>query len=240
MNTTPSPRRRSPWRALGIVVVLLAVGAGLLWVLGQIPTESTPTNPSAYATATATALPRLVYQSDWSHGADGWTLPAGAKFADGKLSIKTVSPLLIPIPYTITSRNYAVEMDYLLVGNNKGGRFGFSAQDASGKVQYQLEFACTPETVLPRSGDFYSNGKCPGDVLEGSAGGGYFAADYQIGPGAKTFRAEVHNNTVFMCVLISDCLVPITGTQPLASSPRVFIDVRGYTMVVSQVRVYMF
>jgi len=240
MNAAPGPRRSSPWRALGIVVALVAVGAGLIWVLGQIPVDGTSTNPSAYATATATALPRLVYQSDWSQGADGWTLPAGATIADGKLSIKTVDPLLIPIPYAITSRNYAMEMDYLLVGNNKGGRFGVSAQDASGKVQYQLEFDCTPETVLPHSGDFYSNGKCPGDVLEDSSGGGFFAADYKIGPGAKTFRAEVHNNTVFMCVLTSDCLEPITGTTPLVSSPHVFIAVRGYTMVISQVRVYMF
>lgn len=240
MNTMPSPRRRSPWRAVGIVVALLAVGTSLIWVLGQATTDSTSSNTSAYATATATPLPHLVYQSDWSHGADGWTLPAGAKIADGKLSIKTVNPLLIPIPYIITGRNYSVEMDYLLVGNNKGGRFGFSAQDASGNVQYELEFQCITETVLPGTGDYYSNGKCPGDVLEGSAGGGYFAADYQIGPGAKTFRAEVHNNTVFMCVLISDCLEPITGKTPLASSPHIFIDVRGYTMVISQVRVDIF
>jgi hypothetical protein len=240
MNATPSPRRSSPWRAFGIFVALVAVGAGLIWVLEQIPTESTSDSASTYATATATALPHLVYQSDWSHGADGWTLPAGAKIADGKLSVKTVTPLLIPIPYAIPSRNYSVEMDYLLVGNNKGGRFGFSAQDASGKVQYQLEFQCTTETVLPGPGDYYSNGKCPGDVLEGSAGGGYFAADYQIGPGAKTFRVEVHNNSVFMCVLISDCLEPITGNTPLASSPHIFIDVRGYTMVISQVRVYLY
>src|SRR5215467_3982122 len=110
MNATPRPRRSSPWRAFGVFVALVAVGAGLIWVLEQIPVDDASTDPSAYATATATALPRLVYQSDWSQGTNNWTLPAGATIADGKLSIKTVNPVLIPIPYAITRRNYSVEM----------------------------------------------------------------------------------------------------------------------------------
>ena len=83
----PAPRWRRPLAIAGAVVVLMAIIAGVIWGVTR-GNAGVANHPGAAPSATATPAPRVVYQSDWSHGADSWTLPAtaaGCRWASGDL-----------------------------------------------------------------------------------------------------------------------------------------------------------
>ncbi len=131
----PAPRWRRPLAIAGAVAVLVAIIAGVVWGVTR-GNAGVANHPGTTPGATATHTPRVVYQSDWSHGADGWTLPATVQVADGHLAISGGQAVQVEIPYVPTTRNYTIEMDYQIVRAEIGGHFGLTAFNGSGDRQY--------------------------------------------------------------------------------------------------------
>lgn len=226
--------RRQPLVVAGLLVVVVAVVAGAIWGV----TRGNAGASSTTSDATATPAPRVLYQANWSQGADGWTLPTGAKIVDGHLDIESADALSLQIPYVPTTPNYAVEMDYLLEATMKGGRFGITSRDTVGNEIYSVLMQCSPHTrVLPGAWD-PSKGACPGIALELTPGGkypgGYWVTDYAIGTGAQTFRVEKRGNTALMCPVVNGCDVPVTSPKPMADSPQISIETRAVKLLVTR------
>ena len=108
------------------------------------PTPSTDTTPFSYTTETqnTTSLPTpgsLLYQADWSEGADRWNLEGSGWSVLGNGSIVSTStgnnPILIFAPYQPSTRNYAVEVQaravneynaplFYIIVRNDGTQYG--------------------------------------------------------------------------------------------------------------------
>ena len=239
-NDGPSPIRRQPRRPLviaGLVAVMVAVLAGAIWGvtrgnMGSIAaTQSTPR-------ATATTAPRVLYQANWSQGADGWTLPAGAKIVDGQLDIESGDALSLQIPYVPTMTNYAIEMDYLLEATMTGGRFGVTARNTDGNELYAVSMLCSPHTRVPPGTWNPLKGACPGVAMELTPGGkypgGYWVTDYAISTGAQTFSVETRGNSVLMCPVRDGCVVPVTSPKPLPSAQHLSIETRAVKLLITR------
>lgn len=230
----PGPR---PLIITGIVAVLVAIVAGAIWGLTRSNVGSATTTTRAIPSATATMIPRVVYQADWSHGANGWTLPAQAQIVDGHLLLDSQTSIALQIPYVPTTRNYAIDMDFQIEGMTIGGHFGLTARNATGDLQYAAQMACTPMHEGAWTPDM---GGCPGAVYVNTHAAkdpsGYFTSDYVVRGGPQTFHLEVTGDTVNFCP-VDDCLVPVTSAQPLIASPHLFIEVRAVKLLITRVTV---
>ncbi len=230
------PRVPRPLIITGTVVVLVAIVAGTFWGVTRSNGGNT-TTARPLPSATATSVPQVVYQADWSHGANGWTLPAQAKIVDGHLLIDSKTDLALQIPYIPQTRNYATEMDFELEGLTVGGHFGITTRDASGDLQYSAEMTCTPMHEGAWTPDM---GGCPGAVYLNvhytKNRDDNFASDYIIHSGPQTFHVEVMGDTVNFCPA-GDCLVPVTSAKPLDASPHIFIAVRAVKLLITRVTV---
>ncbi len=232
----PRVLRSRPLIITSIVVVLVAVLAGTFWgVTHSNGSKTTTARP--IPSATATTIPQVVYQADWSHGADGWTLPAQTKIVDGHLLIDSQTSTALQIPYIPTTRNYALDMDFQIEGMTIGGHFGLTARDAAGGLQYAAMMACTPMHEGAWTPDM---GGCPGAVYlnthAAKDSSGYFTSDYVVRGGPQTFHLEVTGDTVNFCP-VDDCLVPVTSPQPLIASPHLFVEVRAVKLLITRVTV---
>ncbi|HEV8194557.1 MAG TPA: hypothetical protein VGP82_24160 [Ktedonobacterales bacterium] len=238
-GTSPVQRapRRRPLAIAGILVVLAVVVAGAIWGVTRGNAGSISATHGT-TSATATPVPRVLYQADWSQGAGGWKLPTGARIVDGHLAIESSDALSLQIPYVLTTPNYAVEMDYLLQATMTGGRFGVTSRDTAGDELYAVRMLCSPHTrVLPGTWD-PTKGACPGIALESTPGGkypgGYWTTDYAIGTGAQTFRVETRGNTVVMCPVENGCVVPVTSPKPMSASPQLSIETRAVKLLITR------
>jgi len=229
---------RRPLVVGGAVVLLLAIIAAIVWGAARANSGAV-SGVTARATprASATSAPRVVYQSDWSHGADGWTLPATAQVVDGHLIINGSAAVDIVIPYAPTTRNYTIQMDYQIVSVEIGGHFGLTAFNAAGDRQYLGQMQCTP---MHQGAWNPATGGCVGAILVTVRGGTYpsglFTSDYVVHGGPQTFTMKVTGDTVNLCPL-DDCLVPVTSATPMDASPRLMIEDRAVKLMVTRVTV---
>lgn len=232
----PAPRGRRPLAIAGAVVVLVAIIAGVVWGVTR-GNAGVANHPGATPSATATPAPRVVYQSDWSHGADGWTLPATARVADGHLAISGSQAVQVEIPYVPTTRNYTIEMDYQIVRAEIGGHFGLTAFNGSGDRQYLAQMQCTP---MHQGAWNPSLGGCVGAVLVTARGGTYpaglFTSDYVVHGGAQSFSLGLAGDTVNFCSS-GDCVSPVSSATPLDASPRLMIEDRAVNLIVTRIAV---
>ncbi len=235
MITDQQPRGRRPLVVAGMLVILVAIIAGAIW--GVTRSNAGGATAQGTARATATAVPRVLYQANWSRGAGGWTLPAGAKAENGNLVIDSKSLVRVPIPY-VPAGNYALEMDFQIEAVTVGGHFGFNVQNTAGANQYFAQMDCTP---MHQGAWTPAMGGCPGSVLVAVAGGAYpsglWTSDYVIAPGPQTFRMEVSNdNTVNFCP-VHDCLVPVSSARSFATPPRLFIEDRAVKLLITRIAI---
>jgi hypothetical protein len=233
-DTTGAPRRR-PLVIFGMLVVLAAVIASAIW--GVTRSNASSTSAAHGTSPAATAVPRVLYQADWSQGANGWKLPAGAKIVNGNLVLDSKDLLRVPVPYVPTG-NYALEMDFQIEAVTVGGHFGFTVQNPAGKNQYFAQMDCTP---MHQGAWTPAMGGCPGAVLVSVAGGSYpsglWTSDYVISPGPQNFRMEVtSNNTVNFCP-VHDCLVPVTSAKPFGTPPQLLIEDRAVKLLITHIAV---
>ena len=133
------------WTARGKVVLPAALTA-VLTLLAACDTSSAKVAPTAARTATPTNVPRVLYQADWSHGTDGWTLAPHWKIQNGALVNDGGGDTSLTVPYTVTSANYEVDMDVQTFAVTQpyscGNHYGLEAQDASGTQLYIAQIWC--------------------------------------------------------------------------------------------------
>lgn len=230
--------RWRPAMVAGIFVVLLAVIAGVIWGITRLNAAATvraPITASATTTATATPAPRVVYRSDWSHGAAGWTLPVSAKIVGGHLALDGSAAVSVEIPYVPTTRSYAIEMDFQILSVAIGGHFGLTARNARGDRQYLAQMQCTP---MHQGAWNPALGGCAGAILVAARGGTYptglWTSDYVVHSGPQTFSVDVSGDTVNFCPA-GDCLIPVTSAVPMDSSPHLMIEDRAVRLLVTRV-----
>jgi hypothetical protein len=241
LGTGTAPARR-PWRSpswrrlalAGSLLVLIAIIAGVVWGTTH---PGAPVTARSTPTTTALPTPHLAYQSDWSHGADGWNLPASARIIGGHLLLDGENAISIQIPYTPPTRNYTIEMDFQIKAARVGGHFGLTAFDAAGIREYLAQMQCTP---MHEGAWNPSLGGCPGAILVAAQGGSYpsglWTSDYVIHPGAQTFTVEITGDTVTFCPS-GDCLVPVNGATPLGVVPRLMIEDRAVTLLITRIAI---
>lgn len=235
--------QRKPRRTLAlvaIVVVLLAIIAGSIWAATRSPSGATvATHATPTATATKASTPHVVYQSDWSHGVDGWKLPAGAKISDGHLVLDSSGSMEVEIPYVPKTRNYTIDMDFQVVYAPAGSHFGLTARNAAGEREYLSQMECTP---MHQGAWNPALGGCAGAVTVYAKGGTYpsglFTSDYVIHGGPQTLALELKGDTVTFCP-VNDCLVPVSG-KPMDTAPHLIIDDRAVKLVVTRVTITEF
>jgi len=230
------PRWRRPLAIVVAAGMLVAIIAAVIWGATHGNT-GVAVQPRATPSTTATPAPRVVYQSDWSHGANGWTLPASVQVADGHLAISGSQAVQVEVPYVPTTPNYTIEMDYQIVRAEIGGHFGLTAFNGSGDRQYLAQMQCTP---MHQGAWTPSLGGCVGAVLVTALGGTYpaglFTSDYVVHGGAQSFSLSLAGDTVNFCSS-GDCVSPVSSASPLDTSPHLMIDDRAVNLIVTRVAV---
>lgn len=247
LSGSPLPNGRTttgrlPFVVGGVVVTLLAIIVAIIWGAtradsGVVGGATAHTTPHATPGATVTTTPRVVYQSDWSHGADGWTLPATARIVAGHLLVDGSEAVQVVIPYVPTTRSYMIQMDFQILSVEVGGHFGLTAFNAAGDRQYLGQMQCTP---MHQGAWTPSMGGCAGAILVATRGGSYpsglWTSDYVIHGGPQAFSLEVTGDTVNLCP-VDDCLIPVTSATPMDASPRLIIEDRAVKLMVTRVTV---
>ncbi len=185
-------RRRGVQRFAFALLALFAVLAATACAPGAQASVSTPT-PTTPAVPTATPAPKLLYQADWSHGANGWTLPPHWHIKNGQLVNDGGGHEPINIPYAVTVPNYALEVELQVQGiptNVSGcpGYFGFVGQDSAGKQLFSGDANClVANPALHAWAELGTTNVYPG---------GFIASDYVVGYSTKVYRIEVHGRAI--------------------------------------------
>lgn len=125
--------------ALLALVALLVSACAASGVSGQA--EQSPA-ASAAAMPTAPPAPRVLYTADWSHGANGWTLPPNWSIQGGQLVNDGQGEDAIPIPFPLTESRYTVEMQAQVQGytcSPNCNEYGFAADSPGGSHLYVAE-----------------------------------------------------------------------------------------------------
>lgn len=138
--------------------------------------QSTSAAISVHARATATVTPvrvTVLYQADWSHAADGWTLPNGWSFAGGQLVNDGSGTASISIPYVPQLANYTVEVDMqvMSIGARSGcDLYGIESYDSQGAQQYTGIATCldpgTPHHGFSELETTNASASAPSNVIQ--------------------------------------------------------------------------
>ena len=105
---------RTAASVLSALLSMLLSVAALAACAPLTPARIAPT-ATTQATATATAVPRLVYQADWSHGLAGWAPTRGWTVSGAVLRSDTGNDRQITLPFRPLTPNYAVEFRLRIV-----------------------------------------------------------------------------------------------------------------------------
>src|SRR5437879_4342650 len=124
---------------------LLGLFCMVFLILMLAACSSSNTAPKASTIPTApvhpmpTTLPSgtLLYQSDWSHGLDGWQASAGWKITHGILQSDSSNGNAITLPYVPGGPNYAIEVRFQIMSiPQSGGNVVVTADKRPGKDGY--------------------------------------------------------------------------------------------------------
>lgn len=200
-NDDTGQQRQAHGRFRWPVILVVALVIALLIVYGGYSAISRLETPSTRAHASApaqqaipyhTPAPVVVYQADWSHGADGWTLPPHWQIVQGQLVNDGYGDNTIPVPVTVTDTNYAVEMNLQVLsmtnGSGCGNFFGFVSQNAQGTQQYEASVSC-----MDAPPPFHGQSNL---ITTDSFPSGVKVADFVVGSSPRTYRVEVRGNGV--------------------------------------------
>lgn len=201
---------------LRMMVIALVATAALL--AGCSTTSSTHIAPTATTaqSPTPTKAPTVVYSADWSHGADGWTLPAGWSIQNGALVNDGTGTGSITVPFTMPSGNYEIDFDAREVSaslpQNFGNLFGVMAQDNTGDLLF--------EAILL----FIGNNPCARCWAQWSLranGGAHTSADYVLSNSMKTYRVQVLGRSVRFFINAPTSVAPVQSQAPLSPASLV-------------------
>ncbi len=182
-----------PWVLAPLALLaLLASACATPMTSGQaIPTST------ATALPTATPAPRVLYTADWSHGANGWTLPPHWSIQGGQLVNDGQGDDAIPIPFSPTESRYTVEMQAQVEGytcSPNCNEYGFAADGIDGTHLYVAEI---DEIGLnpPHHGFSMLTTPHPQDTSRAIA-----TQDFIPGVNVRSYRVSVDGNSAFYAI----------------------------------------
>lgn len=126
-------KTRTAASVLSTLLSLLLGVAALAACAPSTPARRAPT-ATAEATATAIAVPRLVYQADWSRGLADWAPTPGWTVSGAVLQSDTGNDRQITLPFRPATPNYAVEFRLRIVNlaPGAGTQYALRADPAAG------------------------------------------------------------------------------------------------------------
>jgi hypothetical protein len=203
-------------RVLAALLVVAALAAGCS---AGSSGRATPTT-TPIRTATPTPIPTVLYQADWSRGADGWTLPAHWSVQGGMLVNDGGGIEALPIPYTVTVPDYEVDLVARVVDvatpQSCGNLYGMQALDTNGSQLYYAQIYCI--------GTHPQN---PGEslllvTLDGMEQGA--TADFVLNNDVKTYRVIVHGKGIRYFPNSSAAVGGANAPEPLAPATFALLD----------------
>ena len=180
--------------------------------------SATPTMP---VQPTPTTLPSgtLLFQSDWSHGLDGWQASGGWKVTHGMLQSNSNSGNVITLPYTPPMADYALEVSFQIVSiPTSGGNVVVTADKTPGKDGYTAGIL---NLLAPGPRSPFANPEVqvfinPIDAMEGSSQ----VSDYEPGSIQHTYRIEVQGPLLqFFIDVVMKSSATSSQTDSLSNSP---------------------
>jgi hypothetical protein len=230
--------------AAEVLCVTLSVVLGIFALVSCAPAQPSVKVPTATAQASATvspsptAIPRLVYQADWSHGLAGWSVTSGWSVSGGSLQSDTGSNREVTSPYKPTMPDYAVEfrLQLISVSQTAATQFALSADPAAGgdgyialfdhvAIQY-YGFANHPHAMI------YIDPMIDQDMST------FQPHDFEPGTRWRTYRVEVHGSEATL--LIDGHVISwarSTKTSRLSAGPLRF-SCTGVELRLSNFKVY--
>ncbi len=187
---------------------------------------STPTlTPVEAATPTPPAMPRVVFQADWSHGAGAWKLPPHWSIQGGALVADGLTQDHLPVPYIITAKNYRILMTARMVDvtfktTSCNNFFGFGAQDTAGSRLFTAESACFGPLPYHGQSQLFA------------ADGADQVWELIIGSNARTYRVDVYDNRAIYYPGGAGSIGGITNQQP-NSPAQLFIEASQVKLVIT-------
>jgi hypothetical protein len=212
------PGRRTRGRHVAAALVTLVAALALL---AGCDTRSAGQTPTHAATATATAAPHVLYTADWSHGADGWTLPDHWHVQDGALVNDGSGNTSVTVPYTVTTANYEVDMDIQVLSVTRpqdcGNLYGLEALDRNGQQLFLAQIWCIGNhTRFPGASEIVV------PSTEGSQG--FATADFVLNSTVKTYRVPVRGEGVRFYPGSSAAVGGAESSVPLAPATFALVD----------------
>jgi hypothetical protein len=206
-------RRRATAIALPALLALLAACDA---------TTSALATPTAIRTATPTALPTVLYQADWSRGADGWTLPPHWSIQGGALVNDGTGLDSIAVPYTVTVPDYEVDLvaralDVTSAPLNCAKLYGLRAADTSGNQLYYAQIYCIGTSPTHHPAASLLNVTASGDSQ-------FATADFFPNTDVKTYRVQVHGKGIRFYPNSAAANGSIDTTVPLAPATFMLLD----------------
>lgn len=219
-QTRDDIQRPHPRIARGAALMLLIGLAGtLLAACDTTARSANPTaTPRAMFTPTATTVPRVLYQADWSHGANGWHLPAhwqvsgGALLNDGTGTTSTLVPFDVTAPqYTLT---FQAQVQAVTPAKGpSGGEYGVIAEDTHGHPLYYAILSGL-DAAPPHHG--YSYIFAPNSTIASTQ-------DFVPGSILRTFVVRVRGDEISF-IIDGSGLGSVTSPVPLVPSRLELID----------------
>ncbi len=216
---------RARLAALAVVSCAVIAFAGCVTSTAQHPT-STPTPAATVAASpTARATPTVVFQADWSHGAGAWTLPPHWSIQNGALVTDGLTQENLPVPYTVTAKNYRIMMTARMVDvtfktTSCNNFFGIVAQDTAGSQLFAAEAACFGP--LPYHGDSH--------LIAADGTGNVW--ELIVGSNARTYRVDVYGNQAVYYPGGAGSIGGITNAKP-NSPAQIFIEASQVKLVIT-------
>ncbi|WIG59648.1 MAG: hypothetical protein OJF49_002395 [Ktedonobacterales bacterium] len=223
--------RHGRWLS-GVILALLMLLAGCAGGQSASVSPTAPPIPTPTTPPTATAIPTVLYKADWSSGAGAWKLPPHWRISGGKLTNDGLGSAPLPVPYTITAPNYAIELRAQAIAvpgtGGCGTYFGIGAQDATGKQLYLGDATC-----IFRDPPFHSDSDL---VTTGDYPSGAIARENVMNTNPKTYTITVHGSNVVYSPGAT-AIGGLTAPYPLAPA-HPFIADAGVQVVITSFTIW--
>lgn len=220
-----APRLRARLAALVVISCAMIALTGCVTSTAQQPTSTPALTPTVATTLTPPATPTVVFQADWSHGTGAWKLPPHWSIQSGALVTDGQNKENLPVPYTVTAKNYRIVMTARIVDvtfktTSCNNYFGIVAQDTAGSQLFAAEAACFGP--LPYHGQSQLLG----------ADGSDRVWELIVGGNARTYRVDVYGNQVVYYPGGAGSIGGITNAEP-NSPAQLFIEASQVKLVIT-------
>jgi hypothetical protein len=195
------PRWLSRGGALAAAVVVILIASIGIYAAASRRHPSASISPTAPATSAQTpaapSTPTVAYKADWSHGADGWTLTPHWHIVNAHLVNDGTGDgnTAVPVPYSIMTPDYAVEMSVAVEGisgqQSCGNYFALEGRASDGTQLFSAGMQCIPS---PDHAPVQTSGRGQSSLTVHGSNGARVADNFQ-GRSPHRYRVEVHGKS---------------------------------------------